>query len=138
MSKTKNLKGLPNTLVQQYFSTIFYWKKGYMADWIWDTAIKHDVSLIEIDIINGSVSPKELHTKPILGHLHLLLQTISNTLMSNNFDADFIMKAKIDIQLPEGSESSRLITCQGITTDKEGKIYQGSVYTEQAYPLNRN
>ncbi|MFT6871464.1 MAG: hypothetical protein ACJAVN_000463 [Roseivirga sp.] len=138
MSKTKNLKGLPNTLVQQYFSTIFYWKKGYMADWIWRTAIKQGVSLIEIDIINGSVSPKELHINPILGHLHLLLQTISNTLISNNFDADFIMKAKINIQLPEGSESSHLITCQGITTDKEGKIYQSSVYTEQAYPLNRN
>jgi hypothetical protein len=40
MAKRRNLKGLPNSLTQRYFSTLVYFDGGYMADWIWNTAEK--------------------------------------------------------------------------------------------------
>jgi hypothetical protein len=132
MGKRKNLNGLPNSLEQRYFSTLFYWSGGYMADWIWNAANEKKITDIEIDILNESVEPKVLQIKPIIGHLHQLRDTIQSTLESHNFPNDFIKEAKFNIYISQKHKTSRLFTCQGILTDKEGKKYMGKIYTEQA------
>jgi len=40
-----------------------------MADWIWNEATKQNVSDIEIDILNNSVSPSSLEIQPIVYYL---------------------------------------------------------------------
>lgn len=133
MGKKKNLNGLPNSLEQRYFSTLFWWEKAYMEDWIWNAATEKNISDIEIDIIQGTVEPKELEIKAIVGHLHLLRRTIVTTLESNNFPADFIVEARFKIYISKKYKELRLFSCQGIVADKEGHVYEGKVYTEKAH-----
>ncbi len=133
MPSTKKINGLPNNLVQQFFSTLFYYDKGYMADWIWHTATKNNVDTVDIDIINETVTPTSVQIKPIVSQLPLLRQTIQVVLTSNDFPADFIVKANLHIKLSKGSKTNRVLEVNGIAVDKNGKVYQGQAYSEQAY-----
>ncbi|MBK8833283.1 MAG: hypothetical protein IPN60_21060 [Saprospiraceae bacterium] len=133
MGTRKNLNGLPNSLEQRYFSTLFYWNGGYMADWIWNAANEKNVKDIEIDILNENVEPKVLQIKPIIGHLPQLRNTIQITLKSNDFPIDFISEAKFIIYISQKHIASRLLTCQCVVTDKEGRKYLGKIYTEKAF-----
>ncbi|MEZ4805310.1 MAG: hypothetical protein R2852_07465 [Bacteroidia bacterium] len=133
MAKKRNLNGLPNTLVQRYFSTLFFWSKGYKADWIWNAANEKGVNEIEIDLLNDSVFPKELELKPIHAQLSRLRATIRITLENNKFPKDFIVDAKFNIFVSEKYKILRLLTCQAMLKDHEGRTYQGKIYTEQAY-----
>jgi hypothetical protein len=87
---------------------------------------------IEINILNETVEPKSLQIKPIIGHLHQLRETIQATLKSLDLSNDFVTEAKFIIFISQKHKISRLFTCQGIVTDKEGRKYVGKVYTEQA------
>lgn len=129
----KNLSGLPNSLVQRYFSTLFYWDGGYMADWIWNAANEKNITDIEIDILTDHVTPNVLQIKPIVGHLPKLRETIRTTLNSNDLPGDFIKEAKFIIHISQKHKTSRLLTCQGMVRDQEGKEYVGKIYTEKAY-----
>jgi hypothetical protein len=129
----KNLSGLPNSLVQRYFSTLFYWNGGYMADWIWNAANEKKITDIEIDILTDHVKPKVLQIKPIVGHLPKLRETIQTTLKSNDLPGDFIKETKFIIYISQKHKTSRLLTCQGMVRDQEGKEYVGKIYTEKAY-----
>ena len=97
MGKRRNLNGLPNSLEQRYFSTLFWWDKAYMADWIWNAANEKGVTDIEIDILRDTVDPEELEIKPIIAQLNQLRETIKATLDSNDFPTNFIVDAKIKI-----------------------------------------
>ena len=94
MAKRKNIKGLPNSLVQRYFSTLFWWDKAYMADWICNASSEKQITSLEIDILNQTVFPTDLQIKPIVGHLPKLKETIEKTLESNGFQNNYITTAK--------------------------------------------
>jgi hypothetical protein len=130
MGKKKNLTGLPNSLEQRYFSTMFYYQSGYMADWIWNAAKKYGVTEIEIDILNDTVTPSALQIKPIIAQLESLRETIQKTLLSNGFEMNFITDAKFHIKIL--SSNSRDFTCIPKVTDRDNKIYTGKTYTETA------
>jgi hypothetical protein len=132
MASRKNLNGLPNSLEQRFFSTLFYWNGGYMADWIWNAAIEKNIKDIEIDILNEKVNPGILHIKPIIGYLPKLKETIQTTLKSNDLPDNYIKDAKFIVYISQRHKTSRLLTCQCVITDREGKEYAGKVYTEQA------
>ena len=132
MGKKKRLNGLPGNLIHRYFSSVFYWKNGYMSDWIWFTAKEKSITSIEIDIINKSVFPKELEIEAIIGHLPDLCETIHINLKSNNFDKDFIIEAKLYIEIPE-NENSKFIKGKAILKDINGEIYEGKQLTENVY-----
>lgn len=133
MSKRKNINGIPNNLIQQYFSTLFYWNGGYMADWIWSASTEKNVSEIEIDILNKKVLPNTIEIKQITTYLDRLKTTISKELINNGFEEDFIVSAKFDIYISEKFRTQKLLTCIATLIDKEQRIYKSKTYTEKAY-----
>ena len=133
MGKRRNLNGLANTLEQRYFSTLFWYEKAYMADWIWHAAHEKSVSDVVIDILQNTVDPKVLAIRPIIVHLPLLRETITRTLETNGFPPDFITDARLIIHISESHRTARQLTCKTNLTDQEGHLYEGRTYTEQAY-----
>jgi len=133
MAKKKNLNGLPNNLKQQYFSTLFYYDKGYMADWIWNAAKEKNVSDIQIDIINETVTPKDLQIQPLTTQLIRLQQTIKKELVNNGFADDFIVKAKFEIYISPENREEKMFGVFVTLEDKDGKIYRSKPYAEMAY-----
>lgn len=136
MAKKRNLNGLPNNLIQQYFSTLFYYDKGYMADWIWNAANEKNISDIQIDIINQTVIPQELQIKPITAQLIYLHQTIKKELTNNGFSDDFITKAKFEIYISPENRVQKFFSCLATLEDKDGKTYRSKPYAEMAYETN--
>lgn len=133
MGKRRDLNGLPNTLTQRYFSTLFYYGKGYMGDWIYNAAEQAQVKEIKIDLLNDRVSPTTIDIKPITAHLDRLKETIKLTLEKNGFEKDFITEAHFDIYISQKFKAMRLFTCTAHLRDKEGVEYKGKIYTEKAY-----
>jgi hypothetical protein len=135
MGKRRNLNGLPNSLVESYLSTLMYFDNGYMACWIWKRASELEITEIEIDIINGTTKPPKFKSKPIVAYLGQLRGIISKTLLSNGFDPSFIDSAKFKVWITKQDAVLRQVSCQGIVEDIDGRIYEGKVYKETAYPI---
>jgi len=133
MNKKKNLKGLPNNLIQQYFSTLFYYDKGYMADWIWNAAREKNVSDIKIDIISKTIIPKDLQILPLTVHLFRLQETIKKELENNDFADDFIVKAQFEIYISPENSSQKIFGVVVTLEDKDGTMYRSKPYAEMAY-----
>ena|SRR5436190_14968422 len=135
MGKKRKLNGLPNSLVQRYFSTMFYYKGGYMGDWIWKTARENNVTDIQIDVLNQTIIPKEIEIVPIVGFLYPLHETIEITLLKNNFPLNFITDVKFEIIVPKANELEHSLRCQATMTDIEGTNYKGKIYLEQTFEI---
>jgi hypothetical protein len=133
LEKRKILNGLPNSLTQSYFSTIFYYEKGYMVDWIWNAAIENNITELTIDILNETVEPKVIQIKPIIVHLPTLKETIEKTLKNENFELNFIKDGKLYIKI---FEKENRLRCVAILTDQENKKYIGNEYFEHPYDNN--
>jgi hypothetical protein len=136
MGKWRNLKGLPNSLVESYFSSMMYFDNGYMACWIWKKANELDISELEIDILNRTTKPAVLEATPITAYLSDLQLIINRTLASNNFESGFIKKAKLKVWIAKDDAVRNQVSCQGIVEDIKGRDYAGKVYQEQAYPIS--
>lgn len=136
MGKKKNLNGIPNSLIQQYFSTLFYCEKGYMADWIWNAADEKNVKDIQIDIINQKVFPKELQITQITSQLRFLQQTIRKELINNGFPDDFIVKAVFEIYISPENKVRKIFGCLAILEDRDGNVYRSRPYAQMAYENN--
>jgi len=133
MAKKKNLNGIPNNLIQQYFSTLFYYDKGYMADWIWNAAKEKNISDIQIDIINKTVTPKDLQIQPLTAQLIKLQQTIRKELVNNGFSYDFIVKGKFEIYISPENKVQKTFDVSVTLEDKDGKNYRSKPHAEIAY-----
>jgi hypothetical protein len=133
MGKRRNLKGLPNSLTQRYFSTLFYFDGGYVADWIWNSAEKSGVTEIKIDILSKSIDPKDIEIIPLTSNLDRLQETIKVTLDKNGFDRQFIKEAYFDIYISQKFKHMRLFTCTATLKDENGLEYKGKIYTEQSF-----
>ncbi len=141
MGKTRNLNGLPGNLALSYLSTLGYYDRGYMADWLKHISIKLGINKIEIDILGKSITPKEAEIKPLLADLNKLNGIINQELTNNGFESNFLTKAvlRFDIPLDE-----KVVHCFPLLEDTNGKIYEPkNRITETAYesdfdPSNRN
>lgn len=129
MAKTKTLNGLSYSLAHSYFSTINYYSKGYMSDWIVNSAFDIGIDNVQIDIINKEIFPKELMIRPLLINLDYLKHIIDKTLKSNGLPVDFIKEAKFDIKVTK----NRQIICSNFTIGENGRIYKSKDYFEQSY-----
>lgn len=133
MGKKKNLKGLPNILVQSYFSTLSYYDKSYMACWIWKNAFDLKVYEIEIDILNKTTFPIEMKSKPIIFYLDKIQDIIKNTLLSNQLDKNYIVSAKFNVRISNQDAALSEVSCQGILEGIDSRIYEGKIYKERAF-----
>ena len=131
MPKINRLNGLPNTITQQFFSTTFYYSKGYMADWVFNAASEKNVTELTLDFWNNTIVPNELEIKPILNQLPRLKETVWKTLKSQKFESDFIRYGILKIKM--GKTGYRYLYCKTILTDKNGIEYIGQEYTESVY-----
>lgn len=129
MAKTKTLNGLSYSLAHSYFSTINYYSKGYMSDWIVNSAFDIGIDNVQIDIINKEIFTKELMIRPLLINLDYLKHIIDKTLKSNGLPVDFIKEAKFDIKVTK----NRQIICSNFTIGENGRIYKSKDYFEQSY-----
>jgi hypothetical protein len=129
MAKTKILNGLSYSLAHSYFSTLNYYEKGYMSDWIVNSAFEMNIDNVKIDILTKEIYPKELMIKPLLLNLDSLKHIIDKTLKSNDLPSDFIKEAIFKIKITK----NRQIICSNYTVGINDRIYKSKDYIEQSY-----
>jgi hypothetical protein len=129
----KTLNSLSYNLAQSYFSTLNYYQKGYMIDWLVNGANDLGIDTVEIDFLDGAIKPNELLDTPLIAFFNYTKQIICKTLESNNLPADFIIEAKFIIKI----SPDRWITCSNYTKDITGKIYKSKDYIEKSYDVFR-
>ena len=131
MAKIKLLNGLPNNLVQSFFSTTRYWDKGYMSDWIVNAGIETKTNRITIDILNKRVEPKVIEIKPILYNLNTLGEIIIKATSHAGFSETHIKQATFEIEILD----NRLIKCFAIVVCENGKTLKSKEYHEKSYEV---
>src|SRR5690242_14510767 len=120
MAKRRNLNGLPHNLTKSYFSTLRYYGSGYMADWLLNSASKFNQRVVTLDILNGSIEPKVIERHPLLYHLSDLQNIIKQELHKNGFEENFIVEAKIRVEISDPNLYARTLYCYPVLVDKEG------------------
>ena len=133
MAQTRRLNGLPNSLIEQYFSTlyVFYWNNKHTSYWIWHSAIEKSVIHVEIDVLNKRVEPRSLDIAPITEPLKFLQETIKKNLSGNGFKDDFIISAYFDISISEVDRQERTFSCKARLVDLHEKVYKSKLYTQK-------
>ena len=129
MARRRQLNGLPNDLVYSFFSTLRYWEKGYMCDWIVNASIDLKVENIQIDILSKQITPKELEIKPILYHISGLENIIKKVTKHAGFDPDFIKQAVFDIEIYR----NRQLKCKSILIGENGEVFNSKDYIEESF-----
>jgi hypothetical protein len=133
VSKRRNINGLPHNLTKSYFGTLRYYGKGYMADWLLNAAMHLHVNSVTLDIINSAIDPEEMEKLPLMYHLKELKTIIEKELSQNGFDNDFIVNAKIKVEVPDNTVYGRTLYCYPELIDKEGRRYASGRIIETAY-----
>jgi len=129
MARRKLLNGLPNDLVDSFFSTLRYWEKGYMSDWIVNSSIELKVKKVYIDILNKQIKPKELEIKPISHNVAGLESIINKVTKYAGFESDFIKQAVFDIEI----NGNRQLKCKATLFGENGEIFESKDYIEESY-----
>lgn len=129
MAKPRLINGLPHDLVQSFFSTLRYWEKGYMSDWIVNAAIGLKINKIKIDIINKTINPSEIEIRPILYNINELEKIIDKAVLHAGLTRDFIKQADFEIDIFD----NRWLKCKTTVIAENGKIFQTKDYVEQSY-----
>ena len=129
MARRKQLNGLPNDLADSFFSTLRYYEKGYMSDWIVNATIELKVEKIQIDILNNQIKPKELEIKPILHNIAELEGIINRVTKHAGFENDFIQQAEFDIEI----NKNRQLKCKTTLIGENGEIFESKDYIEESF-----
>jgi hypothetical protein len=129
MAKPRLLNGLPHNLVHSFFSTLRYWEKGYMSDWIVNAALEIKTNRITIDILNKHIEPKEIEIKPIMYHLNDLDEIIRKVTNHAGFSESYVIQAMFEIEILE----NRYIKCISIVIGENGKTFKSKEYFEKSF-----
>jgi hypothetical protein len=139
MPSTKRLNGLPNSIGQSYLSTLKYYHKGYMADWLSSVALQTKQFEIEIDIFSDIVTPNNCQIKALIAWNCEFRELIKKVLTKEGFEENFITEAKMKFQIRSRKGQNNIIKCEVLLKDKNGKLYSNkNPIEEQAYenPFN--
>ena len=131
MPSTKLLRGLPFSLIESYMNTICYYKKGYMADWLYNGMIELEIDEVTIDVLNETIFPYEISILPLNLNVPRLKGIIQRTLLSNGFDDGYIKSAKLIIKIHK--DINRHLLCRTYIIDINNKIYVSKEIIEKAY-----
>jgi len=129
MLSTKKIKGLSFNLAHSFFSTLNFYEKGYMCDWIVNSAIQLNINEIEIDILNKAVTPPQMEIEPILIRLDFTGEKIASYLNNVNLAEDSILEARFIINV----KNNRIMVCNTYLKDINNKIYESKDYVEQSF-----
>jgi len=129
MTKTKTINSLSYSLAHSYFSTMNYYSKGYMSDWIVNGALQIGHNKVKIDILKKTIHPQELMIRPLIVNLDYLEGIIQKTLESNDLPPNFITEANFDIDVT----TDRKIIVSHYTKGINNRIYSSKPYVEQSY-----
>ena len=58
MSSLKPLKSIAHNVAHHFASTLSYWKDDYSINHVWNTAKKHNVNKVKIDVLNSKTDPE--------------------------------------------------------------------------------
>lgn len=134
MASIKRLNGLPNNIGQSYLSTLKYYHKGYMSDWLNSIALKTKEFDIEIDILNDKVTPLKCQTKALMIWNDEFRNLIIKVLKNEGFENNHIVKAIMKFQIRSRKGQTNSINCNVLLEDKNGKIYSNrKPILDQAY-----
>lgn len=131
MPSTKLLKGLPVSLIESYMSTLCYYKKGYMADWLYNGMTELIIDEVIIDVLNETIFPNEISIIPLELNIPRLQGIIQRTLSSNRFDENYIKSAKLFIKMYK--TINKHLLCRAEIIDINNKIYVSKEVLEKAY-----
>ena len=82
-----------------------------MADWLLNAARNLRVDTVTLDILNSTIDPSEMEKLPLLYHLKDLRNILVKELIQNGFDTNFIVSAKIKVEIPDNSIYSKTLYC---------------------------
>lgn len=128
---TKTLNSLSYNLAQSYFSTLNYYQKGYMIDWLVNSGNDLEIETVYIEFINKTIEPIELLDTPLIAFFNHTRQIIYKTLESNSLPADFIVEVKFIIKISH----DRWITCSNYSKDKDGRVYKSKDFIDKSHDV---
>ncbi|MGV9011325.1 MAG: hypothetical protein ACOH13_01920 [Flavobacteriales bacterium] len=129
MRKSKALNGLPNDLVQLYFSTEAYFRNGYMADHLRAIALRTGLREAMIDILNGTIAPIEFGTTALLSYLPTLRQQVLSTLDHLELPSDHVTEAQIHFVMAKLEAEVSFVTGTGCIVTSDGRLRKGHTYS---------
>jgi hypothetical protein len=124
---SKKLNGLPHNIAESFFSSMRYYRGGYMADWVLNAAQKFKVREIKLDVKQKTIMPAQMNIPALRRNLKTSDFVIVSELKANGFESDFISEAEMIIKLDEASFQNRSFFCTAVVIDKEGERYEDSI-----------
>ena len=135
MARIRSLNGLPNEITQMYLSTLRYYDKGYMMDWIAKRLMELKINSVELDLYSESSTPINFISNPIKYYFKELRKHITKTLVSNGFDDKYISQGIFKIHISNIDHAFGKVSIQCILTNIDNHKFVGKVYSEKTYPI---
>jgi hypothetical protein len=135
MTRIRSINSLPNEVTQKYISTLMYYDKGYMMDWISKSINELSIDSAEIDLFKESSRPTDFITNPIKVYFKELRNHIEKRLVQNGFESDYINQGVFKIHISELDQAFGNVSIQCLLTTKENRTLTGKVYSEKTYPI---
>jgi len=107
--------------------------KAGMADWLLNAARNLRVDKVTLDILNSTIDPADMEKLPLLYHLKDLKNILDKEFSKNGFAENYIISAKIKVEIPGNSIYSRTLYCYPELIDIDGNYYKIERMVEQAY-----
>ncbi len=136
MRPVRSINGLPNNLVQMFFSTHAYSDGGYMADHLGDVAFRHNQFDIRIDILHERMEPASCAKRALRSYLPRLRGHIAEELHRHQLPPDHVAMAEMEFSVRRSHTKTPIVIGKCAVTTKQGRVIKGKSYTEQIYPMN--
>lgn len=136
MRPVRSINGLPNNLVQMFFSTLAYSHGGYMADHLGEAAMRTKVYETRIDILRQRIEPPVCASDGLGSYLPRLRAHIASELERNELPFDHVSEATMEFSVHRSHPATPWITGKCTVITKHGRLIKGKTYTKRIYPLN--
>ena len=134
MAKYKRIPGTLNNLADSYFSTMRYYDRGYMADWIWKIGIENQTWDLKIDLLNKKCEPKFFNIKPIVVYLESIQKILYDDCKKDEIPLEYISQCWFEIELRK-QLNRPMVYCTPKLKGNDGKYFKGKELITEAYDL---
>jgi hypothetical protein len=136
MPNYKALKSVAHNLGHSYLSLMNHDGLDYVVEHLFKTARRRGITHVEIDVLNGSISPAEMHSRPILDSVKRERDDFPRFLASNQCSVEQVRSAviKIDYRFADTRPSPHVpnlelaaYDCEVEIIDDRGKVWMARV-----------